>query len=48
MNFKKNVDLHMKTRQRKRRTNRMEYPFEKAIQWNFCSVDDHKNLINIR
>ena len=28
-------------------TQRMEYPIQNAIQWNFCSVDDHKNLINI-
>lgn len=32
----------------RKRGQRMEYPFQNAIEWNFCFVDDRKNLIIIR
>lgn len=59
MNFRNDdlhMKTHAEKRRRRRRRENWElwtterelkYPFQNAIQWNFCSVDDHKNLINI-
>lgn len=37
----------MKTQLKKKAKRELRYPFQIVIQWNFCSADDHKNLINI-